>query len=226
LTVQEESVDDAVAAFEFASHLSDIEAGAVFVLGHSLGGMLIPRIGARTPKAAGFIIMAGAARPLEDAVLDQTRYIAGLHPESASESERALEELESQVARVKDPDLSTDLPAERLPMGVYATYWLDLRGYRPAEAARTLPQPLLILQGGRDYQVTDDDFRLWREALDDRANVTFRRYPDLDHLFRAGDGQATPEDYAELGHVAETVVEHIAAWLRQAPLRQGAGEVR
>ena len=48
----------------------------VFVLGHSLGGMLIPRIAAADPTIAGLIVLAGAARPLEEAIVAQTRYLA------------------------------------------------------------------------------------------------------------------------------------------------------
>jgi uncharacterized protein len=39
--------------------------------------------------------------------------------------------------------------------------------------ARSLPQPLLILQAENDFRVTQDDFQLWRQALAERPDVTF-----------------------------------------------------
>ena len=58
-----------------------------------------------------------------------------------------------------------------------ATYWLDLRGYDPAAAAATLGKPMLIVQGGRDYQVTvADDLSRWQAALHARPDVTIRVY--------------------------------------------------
>jgi fermentation-respiration switch protein FrsA (DUF1100 family) len=99
-------------------------------------------------------------------------------------------------------------------MNVPASYWLDLRGYDPAGAARDLERPLLILQGGRDYQVTEDDFAGWQTALAGVDGVAFRFYPDLNHYFVPGEGPGSPEeDYATAGHVDGAVVEEIAAWI-------------
>ena len=47
-----------------------------------------------------------------------------------------------------------------------APYWLDLRDYRPAELAATLDLPIVLLQGGRDYQVTVADELRRADLLD------------------------------------------------------------
>jgi len=73
---------------------------------------------------------------------------------------------------------------------------------------------MLILQGGRDYQVTTADFDLWKTALDFRENVQFKFYADLNHLFITGQGQITPAEYQKSGHVAEQVINDIAAWIK------------
>ena len=52
-----------------------IDPTRVYVLGHSLGGMLVPRIGTADPTIAGLIVLAGAARPLEEAIVAQVRYL-------------------------------------------------------------------------------------------------------------------------------------------------------
>jgi hypothetical protein len=44
--------------------------------------------------------------------------------------------------------------------------------------------------------------------------VTFKLYPKLNHLFIAGEGKSTPDEYAQPGHVEETVVADIAEWIR------------
>ena len=102
-----------------------------------------------------------------------------------------------------------------LPLGLPAKYWLDMRGYSPPEAARDLKQPMLILQGGRDYQVTMQDFEGWQNALSSRQDVQFKMYPRLNHLFIEGEGNSTPAEYEQAGHVAEIVVDDIARWIRQ-----------
>ncbi|MGW2255677.1 hypothetical protein ACWCXH_36810 [Kitasatospora sp. NPDC001660] len=73
---------------------------------------------------------------------------------------------------------------------------------------------MLILQGGRDYQVTvADDLALWQRALAHRPGVTIRIHQDANHLFLPGSGHPTPAEYARPGHVAPAVVNEIATWL-------------
>jgi hypothetical protein len=70
------------------------------------------------------------------------------------------------------------------------------------------------LQGGRDYQVSPtQDFEGWKTALADKRNVTYRLYPELNHLFIPGVGPATPEEYNIEGHVDKAVIDDIAAWI-------------
>ena len=214
ITVQEETIDDALAAVGLLREVEEIDGERVFLLGHSLGAMLVPRIGAQDPDIDGFVVLAGAARPLEDLLLEQMNYVFGLDGQISGEEQEALDAIEVQVARVKDADLSPSTPASELPLGVPARYWLDLRGYAPADAARDLAMPLLILQGGRDYQVTEEDLDLWKAALSDRQDVEFGYYPDLNHFFVAGENMGSPEeDYATPGNVAAQVIQDIAAWL-------------
>jgi fermentation-respiration switch protein FrsA (DUF1100 family) len=214
LTVKEETVDDALAAVELLCQMSGINPQYIFVLGHSLGGMLLPRIGEADGKIAGLIALAGSTRPMEDTLLEQITYILNLDGEISEEEQGELDRLAEQVARIKDPQLGTSVPAFDPPMGFPAAYWLDLRGYNPAEAAKALTQPMLILQGGRDYQVTIADFDLWKTALSSRANVQLTFYADLNHLFITGQGPITPAEYLVPGHVAEQVINDIAAWIK------------
>lgn len=212
-TVKEETIDDVLSAVNLLRKTEGIDGGRIFVLGHSLGGMLVPRIGKLDPTIAGFIVMAGATKPTEDAILDQTRYVFSLHGTISKESQAQLDELEKQVAKVKSLQPS-DLQSTMLIFGLPASYWLDLRGYDPSAAACGLKQPMLILQGERDYQVTMEDFGRWQHALRSRQNITFKSYPMLNHLFVAGTGKGTPEEYNVPGHVAEGVINDITQWVK------------
>jgi len=98
------------------------------------------------------------------------------------------------------------------------SYVIDLRQYHPVEAAARLRVPLLILQGDLDYQCTMKNFEGWKNGLAGRPNVTFKLYPGLTHLFTPASpgraGLSTPADYDVPQHVAEAVIEDVAAWLR------------
>ena len=147
--------------------------------------------------------------------LEQTDYVLSVTDELSEKDRETLEKLKASVARVKAPDLSKNTSATELPFGVPASYWLDLRGYEPATEAATMEKPLLVMQAGRDYQVTMDDYQIWKQALADRSNVQFRLYPKCNHLFIEGEGPCTPAEYAQSGHVTKSVIDDIAQWIRQ-----------
>ena len=106
ITVREETVDDVVSAFEALASQDKIDPKRIIVLGHSLGGMLIPRIAQAQDKISGFISLAGSTMPLEDLVLEQTRYIMSQDGNLNEEAKKIIWEIERQVAVIKSPDLS------------------------------------------------------------------------------------------------------------------------
>ncbi|NLN06396.1 MAG: alpha/beta fold hydrolase [Firmicutes bacterium] len=212
-TVREESIEDALAAFSLLQAESKIRDDKIFLLGHSLGGTLAPRIGAENNNLAGLIILAGAVRPLEELILEQSRYLAEADG-TVNEAEAAqLELLEQSIKHIRDPKLAPDTPPAQL-LNIPASYWLDLRGYNPAATAMNLQLPLLILQGERDYQVTMEDFALWQEYLAGSGNVTFKSYAGLNHLFQAGEGNSLPAEYEEAKNIDAAVIHDIADWIR------------
>ncbi len=211
-TVKHEVVDDAVAAVKRMRETPGIRADRVFVLGHSLGGMLAPRIAAAEPSIAGLVLLAAATKPLEQAIVEQTRYLVMLDGKISADEETAIAAVTKLAADVRALKAS-DPPIASAGISAPASYWLDLRGYDPPAAARGLKQPMLVLQGERDYQVTMEDQAAWQRAIGSRANVQLKSYPSLNHLFIAGDGPSAPAEYLRAGHVDEAVIRDIAAWI-------------
>ena len=66
LTVKEEVIDDALDAVSLLRSIPEVNPQRIVVLGHSLGGYLLPRIGAADRGIAGLIVLAGLCRPFED----------------------------------------------------------------------------------------------------------------------------------------------------------------
>jgi dienelactone hydrolase len=202
-TVEEETVEDAVKAAALLRTQPEIDGKKVYILGHSLGGYLLPRIVEQDAGLAGVIIMAGNVRPLEDLLVEQMQYLGakGTQLENAKTIQAKVKKLES--GDEESPSFG----------GVPPSYWLDLKGYDPAAAAKKLSIPILVLQGERDYQVTMTEFNLWKTALNGQKGVVLKSYPALNFLFVAGEGKSLPAEYNKPGHVAPQVIDDIVAFI-------------
>lgn len=211
-TVEQEVLEDARAAVKLLRDTQGIAKDRVFVLGHSEGGYLAPRLAASDPEIAGIIIMAGLARTIEDAILSQTQYLAAHGPAPGDAEKQQLQAMQVEAEKIRNVKPGETGTVFHAP----ASYWIDLKNYDPVAVAHTLGMPILILQGERDYQVTmKDDFSLWKTKLNSHGNVTFKTYPALNHLFMSGDGPSLPAEYARPNHVSGEVVQDIAHWVQQ-----------
>lgn len=209
-TVQEEFVEDALAAIDFLEQNSKINRNKIFLIGHSMGGEMLPRIAQQTKKVAGFIAMAAPSRPLVELIWEQYNYIFSLDGSISKEEKEKLAQLKIQIEKVKN--ITRESPVEGV-IGAYPKYWLDLKGYSPVKIAKTIDKPWLILQGERDYQVTMKDFAGWKEGMQKHKGTTLHTYPKLNHLFIAGSGASTPQEYQVAGNVEEKVIQDIANWI-------------
>ena len=216
LTVKEETVDDALAAVELLVKTPGIDPKRIFVLGHSLGAMLVPRIAeaAKNLDIAGFVVMAGPSRPLEDLMVDQNSYLSQLGGSLSDEDRKTIEGLKAEAEKIKAVT-EKDVAAGSRFMNLWAGYWLDLKNFSPPEAAvKFVKKPLLVLQGERDYQVKVVDFEGWKKELGKNPAVVFKLYPKLNHLFMEGTGNSTPNEYmGQHASVAEYVIGDIASFI-------------
>jgi uncharacterized protein len=217
-TVDDEYVHHATAATHLLRQQKTVEASRVYVLGHSAGGTVAPRVVAADPFVAGLVLLAGGAQPMHWAAVRQVRYLSSLDPASADAAQPAIDTLTRQARTVDSQGLSDATPTSDVPFGLPAAYWLDLRDYDPAATAATLGKPMLILQGGRDYQVTvDDDLSRWRAALAGSPGVTIRIYDADNHMFFTGSGPSKPSEYEPAQHMDPAVITDIADWLTSQP---------
>jgi uncharacterized protein len=205
-TVQEETIADVVAGINLLYTSPVVDHSKIFVLGHSLGGMLAPRIALQNDSLKGLIILAGPTRHLEDLILEQTRYLANI---SGSNQTTQIAYLEQQVMKIKNLNFSQG----ETVLGAPRSYWADLATYDPVQTAQQVDIPMLILQGERDYQVTMTDFARWNAAFSNDPTVTLKTYPSLNHFFIAGTGVPSYAEYSVEGHVSVEVVSNIASWI-------------
>lgn len=210
ITVQDETIDDVVYALDYLQTLDNIDTEHIYIAGHSLGGYLVPRIAAQTPEAAGYILLAASARPMEDLLLEQTEYILSLEKSLDDASkEKLLKQTQDMVDTIKSLTPDSEYTADQLG-GTPASYWLDLKNYDPIAEVQGINKSFLVLQGGRDYQVTKTDYDLWQSAFGEYSDVHFRFYDNLNHLFMSGTGKSVPNEYQQKNTVDTVVGKDIA----------------
>ncbi len=212
VTQQQEVLDGAHAAIELLVATPGVDRQKIFVLGHSQGGALAPRIAVQNQAVAGIVICSGPTKSLQDSLLTQLEYTAGPNQHTPElDAARHFKQV------VEDPKLRPD-QVVTLPTGGTLTgaYLLDARAYHPTTVAHSLHCPILVMHGDRDYQVGIDEFQAWVSALSDRKRAAFKSYPSLNHLFVNGVGPSTFAEYEQPGHVDPLVIEDIATWIAAA----------
>ncbi len=205
-TVKEEVTDDVREAVSLLSSMKEIDAKRLVVLGHSLGGLLAPRIAVDDERVAGIAIFAGPTRQLDVLVREQLQVAAPGNAELAANAEAFSK-------RLNDPKLSPTELVDFLGSKLPGAYLLDLRAYDPLKTVAKVKQPIFIAQGARDYQVTLVDFEGWQTALKGRPNATLQTYAALNHQFLEGRGPSTPAEYSKPGHVPEVVIDELSTWV-------------
>ena len=210
-TIEDEYLDEVRAARDFVSGNKSYSFKGIYVLGHSMGGMVMPKIAEEIGGFNGYIMLAGNARPLVDLIVEQYNYILGMD-KSTKETKETLATIKRQVAEVKA--LTADSPeSDSLLMGVSKDYWVAINEYDQVKSFTRTKDQFLILQGKKDYQVRMTDFNIWKKTAEKRGNTTLISYPKLDHLFMECKGKSTPQSYQEEKFVDPKVITDIAKWI-------------
>lgn len=217
ITVRQETIEDAVLAADLLRQDSRIDRNNIYIIGHSMGGMLAPRIDAEGGNFAGLILMAGSPRLIEDILREQIAETMACMPAFARKlSRKKMDRLMSGFEGLYD---LTDEEAMKKKFGGGTTmyYFKEMGSHPVPDYLAKTDKPMLILQGEADFQVkADTDFRLYKELLGDRDNVTFRLYPGLNHCFVPTLGMniaGAKKEYGKERHIPAEVLDDVAEWI-------------
>lgn len=220
ITMRDEVLDDVAAAVKLMQEDGRVDADHIYVLGHSLGGMLTPAIAAEHPDLAGVISMAGSLRPLWEIAYNQSE--EAIEAAKASDLPEAQQTLLAAQEKQIESDISTlrgdfsSLSNDTVLMGIPVGYWKSLKEYDGMNFIDQVSMPMLILQGSADFQVyPDKDYTLWQQTIGERKNVTFHLYDGLNHLMMPTQGKRDISEYQVIQNVSPEVISDIAAFVSQ-----------
>ncbi len=219
LTVDQETALDAAAAVQLLKNRAELQGKKVFILGHSLGGMLTAYINTLGAGADGYINLAGSPRKLWEISADQNDLLAAEVDVKTAQAIR--QQVAGEVEKAKRlPDMSDQAAKDpaNLVMGLPAWYQRHLAGIDTAGLHLADGLPVLILHGGRDRQVSLRDYDAWQERLAGHPDAQFILYPDLNHLFGHFEGETLPLsqislEYGQRTPIPDEVMDDIAGWM-------------
>ena len=217
VTVWNEVIEDALLAAEILRN--DPRISSVFVAGHSLGGMLSPRI-AEEGGLDGAILLGASPRPLFEIQYDQN--VQSIN-DALFAGEISQEEADGLLAMVSDmleeaqnlPDLTDEEMQEMSAFGLPAIYQRSLMDSLPLPIILRNGIPTLILHGDKDFQVwTDSDFNVFVQHTQENVHVRTILYDGVTHIFTPAQTDFNDlREYMVAGHVDERVLWDIVDWI-------------
>ncbi len=208
-TIDDKTTDDALVAVDTLREDDRVADDQVFVVGHSFGGALAPRIAERDGALAGIVMLApGPVRSMAETIRDQNRHLYDI----GVIDEEELDEATEIADRVESLDIGD---GEVVHLGGRELYE-SFEEYDRTGTLADLDIPRWLAFGGRDYQITvDDDLPVWADAIEDDDGATLDVYDELNHLFQESEGEMRPDEYFEEGGVfSARVVDDVVEFVR------------
>lgn len=149
----------------------------LYLLGHSEGGLVALLAAQNRSDLAGVILVACPGRPLGDVLRAQLKANPANAPLLPA-AETAITDLENG----RTFDAST-LPAALRPLfnNSVQNFLVSAFAARPSDLIARLPQPVLVIQGDNDLQVSTEDARLLAAA---NPRATLRIVENMNHILK------------------------------------------
>lgn len=217
ITVREETIEDAILAAELLRGDARIDSDNIFIVGHSMGAMLAPRIDAEGGNFKGLILMAGTPRTLVEVMLGQNEDVLAV---SKGFVRWIMKKQIAKIEKMFDGMYEmTDEEAKKRKTGGGTTlyYFKEMAEHPASEYLADLEKPILIMQGDKDFQVKiEDDYNAYKKLLEGKSNVSFKLYEGLNHVFVPAiytDIMKAKKEYNTERHIGADVIADIASWI-------------
>ncbi len=208
---------DAVALAQALRKEPGVDPAHIGVIGHAEGGT-IATLAAVRAKLRAVILLAAPGRPLDQLILEQSAYMlrqAGM-PDDKVDKETGRGRRIYQAIREGKPYPEDTRPEEKKQFDAILPWLVGYLRHDPVAAAAKLTMPVLVAQGGKDFQVSRVDADALRRALARNTDLAFKLYPELSHVF-APVAKGTLADYSDPNLQVDPVfLADVAAFARKS----------
>ena len=204
--------DDVRAEVAFLRSRSEIDPKRIALAGHSEGGIIAPMVGASDPQIAAIVLLAGSGKRGDQISRDQLADVLDRSQNLTAEQKNAERARQEEIIKAvqSGADLSKYPAQVRLPW--VKEFWT----YDPLVTMRKVRQPILILQGALDRQITAEQADMLERAAREGGNKNVRKhvFPTLNHLFLPSKTGGLDE-YSKLETTAipDDVIKVLGDWL-------------
>lgn len=216
-------IQDAKTMYDYLLKQTCIRRDRIFLLGHSEGGIIAPKISLTYTSVAGLILIATTVDKLDRALKEQAQKLSE-DITTGTGSKRRLMSLafkifgspEKMQATTLKKVRETQKPCIRIRGQRLNARWLrEILDYDPVYTMRNVKCPVLAITGEKDIQVNPQDTARIAELA--KGEVEHHIIPGLTHLLRREEGQPSILNYKrQLRQAIDSAVpELICGWLNK-----------
>jgi dipeptidyl aminopeptidase/acylaminoacyl peptidase len=206
--------NDVRAQVDYLRSRGDIDPARIALVGHSEGGIIAPMVAATDPRIRALVLMAGTGKRGDLVLRDQLSDSLDRDPTITQEAKaKELAEQQETLRKIVEGGDTSKVPA------MMKNPWMkEFLAYDPLLVIPKVRQPILIIQGELDRQVTAEQAAMIERAAREAGNndVTTRVFPNLNHLFLPAKTGAVSE-YSSLNTntISDEVMTVMSDWLQQ-----------
>jgi alpha-beta hydrolase superfamily lysophospholipase len=195
-----------------------VDPARTALVGHSEGALEAMSVGARDGKLRALALLAPPGRPLDALILEQEQASMRRFGLAENEVTASLAELRAtyDAVRAGKPLPGSLSRAERRAVQE-SSPWLRSHFRRAplGDAPKLAGLPVLVAAGAKDVQISVKDAELARDALVAGGNrtVTYKVYPELNHLFAVSKNASVADYYDPMAEVDGVFLNDVSAFL-------------
>ena len=217
-------VQDGMAAYRYLVTHTSINKDKIFLLGHSEGAMIAPKIYLSYPAIAGLILLAVPVKNLEDSLKYQTKLIKD-DVENGKGLARLINKVIWKIIRydpvkawqaIFEKTKDTDKDSFRYKGQKINAKWLrEHIEYDPKYTICNVNCPILSITGDKDIQVDPQDAASVADLA--KGPVEYHIVSNLTHILRPDDGPPSLFNYKKLlkQGIDQRVLDLISVWIKK-----------